>query len=186
MKVLTEKQTRVVVDPAARARTSLDQFTGTVTAVSRVLDKVAGLGLVLIMLLVVANIIFRVVFNSPITGTIEYVGFLTAAVIGLSLAYCAVQNAHIAVNLVVDRFPVRWRGVVDVAMHILSAVFWGLGAWHMLQYARSLVANGVVSPTTQTPFYPFVYCVGLGLLALSLVMLVKSIEVIKRRQVIDE
>jgi len=50
----------------------------------------------------------------------------------------------------------------------------------MVEYAQSLAASGVVSPTTQTPFHPFVYLVSLGLFVLCLVLLVRLIDSIKR------
>lgn len=156
------------------------QFAGIVTGLSRFLDKIAGFCMVTVMVLVVSNILLRAVFHHPILGTYEYVVFLTAAMIGLSLAYCAVQNAHIAVSFVVDRFPLRLQAVVDVVMNVVNLLFWALCAWQVAKYARTLAASGVVSPTSQIPFYPFIYLVAFGLSVLCLVILLKVIESVKQ------
>jgi len=144
------------------------------------MDRIAGLCLVSVMVLVVANILLRTIFNRPILGIIEYVGFLTAATIGLSLAFCAVQNAHIAVSFVVERFPARMRATIDVLVNTLACGFWGLTAWQLWVYAGSLAASGVVSSTAQVPYYPFVYLVSVGLFALSMVLLAQLVDSVKR------
>ncbi|VFU12310.1 TRAP-type C4-dicarboxylate transport system, small permease component (fragment) [anaerobic digester metagenome] len=65
-------------------------------------------------------------------------------------------------------------------MNLCAFVFWVLAAWHIGSYANSMVVNGVVSPTAQVPFYYFIYLIALGLLALCLVLLVRTIESIKK------
>ena len=158
----------------------MKQFAGFVTGFSRLLDRLAGLCLVSVMVLIVTNILSRSLLKRPILGTYEFAGYLTAAVIGLALAYCAVQNGHIAVTFVVDRLPRRAQACVDAAMNLCAFLFWVLAAWHLGSYAHSMAVNGVVSPTTQMPFYYFIYLIALGLLALCLVLLVKTIESIKK------
>lgn len=155
-------------------------FSGLVTEFSKLLDKLAGFCMVLLMLLVVSNVVLRAVFKSPILGTYEYVGFLTAVMIGLALAYCAVQNGHIAIGLMVDRLCCRTQAGVDIMVNATALGFWGLAAWYIARYAGSMTASGVVSPTTQTPFYPFVYLVAFGLLALCLVLMVRLVESVKK------
>ncbi|MDD4238422.1 MAG: TRAP transporter small permease [Desulfotomaculaceae bacterium] len=154
----------------------MNKFTGLVTELSRVLDKIAGLCLVAVMALIVANILLRAIFKSPILGTIDYVTFLTAVMIGLSLAYCAVQSGHIAVDFFVERLPLKIQAVIDMVMGLLTLTFWGLCVWQTAVYANRMAVTGVVSPTTQTPVYPFIYLVDVGLLALCLVLLVRTGE----------
>ena len=180
MNVIAGEKAARGVTMAARAKAGDQLFAGCVKSLSQWLDRIAGLCLAGIMVLVVANIILRAIFNSPILGTIDYVGFLAALAIGLALAYCAVQNAHIAVDFVVERLPHKLQAIVDSLINIIALGFWGLVSWKMFEYARSLAASGVVSPTTQTPFHPFVYLVSLGLFVLCLVLLVRLIDSIKR------
>jgi TRAP-type C4-dicarboxylate transport system permease small subunit len=128
------------------------------------------------MVLIVVNIILRAVFNKPIIGTIDYVMFLTALMIGLSLAFCAVQKAHIAVDFLMERLPLKLQAVIDMVMGILSLVFWSLCTWQTTVYANKMAVAGVVSSTTQTPVYPFIYMIAFGLLALTLVLLSNTVE----------
>lgn len=154
----------------------MDKFTGTVTGFSRALDKIAGLCMFSIMLLIVANIVLRAVFNHPLLGAYDYVVFLTVLTIALSLANCAIQNGHIAVDFVVDRLPVKVQAVIDLVMNAAAMFFWLLCAWQIGIYAKSMAVSGVVSSTAQIPVYPFIYLVAIGLLALSMVLLVRTME----------
>lgn len=158
----------------------MEKFTGLVTGLSRIFDKIAGLCMVSVMVLVVSNILLRVLFKNPILGTYEYVVFLTVATIGLSLANCAVQNGHIAVSFVVDRLPIKIQVVVDLIMNAAALFFWSLCVWQVGVYAKKMAESGVVSPTSQIPLYPFIYLVAFGLLALCLVLLVRTAESIQK------
>lgn len=141
-----------------------------VTRLSRILDKIAGLCIASAMVLVVANVILRAVFHRPILGAYELVGFLTALGIALALAQCAVENGHIAVTFIVDRFPVKLQAIIDLATGGAALVFWAVCAWHLGKEAGNMTISGVVSSTAQIPVAPVIYLVGLGLAALSLVL----------------
>lgn len=155
-------------------------LTKLVTGLSLGLDKIAGGCMVAVMMLVVTNIMLRAIFNRPILGTYEYVVFLTAVLIGLSLAHCALQKGHIAVDFIVDRFPPKVQIYVDALMNTAAFIFWFVCAWQIAVYAQSMTARGLVSPTTQIPVAPFIYLVAFGLLALSLVLLLRTVESVQK------
>ena len=147
---------------------------------SIILDRVAGFCMFSIMGLVVINVLLRTIFNSSILGTYEYVGFLTAAMIGLSLANCAYTRSHIAVDYFMERLSINTQKVTEVITTGIALLFWILSAWHLSKYAYTLSMKDVVSPTTQAPFYYFIYLVAFGLLAMGLVLLANLIEYLKR------
>jgi len=152
----------------------MKKLEGLVTGLSRILNNIAGFCMVLVMALVVVNILLRALFKHPILGAYEYVVYTTAVMIGLTLAYCAVQNGHIAVDFIVERLPLKAQAVIDTLINATALLFWAACAWQTCDYAQRMTVNGVVSPTTQIPVAPFIYLVAFGLLALSLVLLVKT------------
>lgn len=158
----------------------MDQLTGFVGRFSRAMDRIAGFCMVTAMVLVVSNILLRALFNRPILGTYDYVVLLNAVMIGLALAYCAVQNGHIAVGFLVERLPSRAQTAIDIVMNIAALTFWALCAWQIAVYAGMMAASGVVSPTSQIPVYPFIYLLALGILALSLVILARTVQYIMK------
>ncbi|MCL6446861.1 MAG: TRAP transporter small permease [Armatimonadetes bacterium] len=142
-----------------------------VTKISQILDRIAGWALVATMVLVVGNIILRL-FKRPIEGTYEWVGFLTTLVIGLAVAYCAVSNGHIAITFLTERLSPRVQAGIDLAVGLVSLGFLLLVSWQLTGYAASMIQSGEVAPTTNVPFYPFIYLAAFGFLVYCLVILV--------------
>lgn len=144
---------------------------GLVENLSRVMDRIAGFCIVVMMLLIVSNIILRAVFKQPLVGTIDYVNILIALTIGLSIAYCAVQDGHIAIGFIMDKMPAPVVTLVDLIINLIALVFWALVTWYMLGFAQSMNTNGLVASTSQIPLAPVVYVIALGLMAVCLVIL---------------
>ena len=140
------------------------------------LDFLAGLVLAFTAILVVANIMGRALFSKPILGTYEMVGYLTAAVVGLALARCAVENGHIAIDFLVDRLAIKLRSIINLVINIPVMIFLMLASYHLFAYGQRIAASGAVSSTTQIIFYPFIYLVALGMLFLALVVVVKTAD----------
>lgn len=151
----------------------LKHLFGIVKGVSSILDKLAGLCIFSVMLLIVTNIILRTVFNQPILGTYELVGFLTAMGVALALAHCAFQEGHIAVSFIMERFPLKIQAITAVFVSVVSLVFWVATVWSLGKFAYAMKIRGLVSPSAEIPVYPFIYLVAFGLLGLCLVLLLK-------------
>lgn len=151
-------------------------FETLIDRISRFLDFAAGLILAATAALIVANILGRAILNTPILGTYEMVGFFTAGAVGLALARCALENSHIAVEFIMDRFPQPVQKVVQLITGIPVIGFIIFTAYNLFLYGARIAASGEVSPTTQMAFYPFIYMVALGFLALSLVLVLKLVQ----------
>lgn len=159
----------------------METFKAIVHTASRVIDGVAGLALGGVAVLVTANILLRTLLNRPIVGTYELVGYLTAAAIGLSLAHCAVQNSHIAVDFVMGRLAKSRQRLIEIITHLPILVFLSLVTYHLTRYGARVASSGEVSPTTQLAFYPFIYLVALGFLVLSLTVLLRLLQLFQGR-----
>ncbi|MGI5912353.1 MAG: TRAP transporter small permease [Syntrophomonadaceae bacterium] len=155
-------------------------YAGIVENISRLLDKIAALGIVLIMLIVVSNIILRVLFKQPILGTVDYVNILSAISIGLAVAYCAFQNGHIAIEYLINKMSKKSSEVAALLVNLLALGFWSLASWQMGQLARSMSENGLVSTTSLVPLSPVVYAITLGFVVICLVLLLNVISSVKK------
>jgi len=144
-----------------------------VTKLNRGLDFLAGLILAATVILVVANILGRALLQQSILGTYEMVGFLTAAVVGLSLGRCALENNHIAVSFILERLPGRIQRCIELFVGIPVFAFLLFVTYNLFTYGTRIALSGEVSPTTQLIFYPFIYLVALGFFVLALTVLLK-------------
>jgi TRAP-type C4-dicarboxylate transport system permease small subunit len=143
---------------------------------SRAFDLLAGLILAGTALLVVANVIGRTLLDYSILGTYEMVGFLTASAVGLSLARCAVENGHIAIEFILEKFTPRIQRLIEIVLAVPSIVFLGFAAYNLFAYGLRIAHTGEVSPTTQMIFYPYIYLVALGFLLLTLVVFMQFLK----------
>ena len=78
----------------------------------------------LLMVLTVANIVLRDIFNKPIRGTPELSEFIMVIVIFLALAWCAITRQHVRVELVVTRLPLRVQIILNsITLFITLGIF---------------------------------------------------------------
>lgn len=148
----------------------MDSFEKFVYKFSRFLNILSGISLVALMGLVFVNVALRALWQ-PILGAYEFVGFLSSITIALALAHCAANNGHVAITLFVDILPERVQTLLDMMVGILGTVLFTVLFWQCVKYAFVMYHSGEVSPTTETPLYPFLLVVSFGLLMLALVLL---------------
>ena len=141
-----------------------------------VLNNLAEVALVGTMLLIVSNVVLKVFFKSPIKGTYELIGLFTTIFFSFCLAYCAVEGGHITVDYFAKYFTSLTLKTIDLVVNIISFVFWLLASGYLFRYAYIMYIRGEATVTTFTPHYPFVFCVAIGVFALSLVLLEKIIK----------
>lgn len=147
---------------------------------SRILDHIAGIFLFLVMMLVVFNVLLRSIFNAPITATYDLVGMFTSVGIGLSLAYCAIQKGHIAIDYFIDKFPPGFRLFLDFCTHFISIIFLVIASWQLTKLGYNMTITGEKSASAMIPYYPFIYIVAFGMFIFSIIVLLQMVEIIKR------
>ncbi|MFQ3789604.1 TRAP transporter small permease [Halomonas sp. A29] len=150
--------------------------------VSRLLLALAGGALLAMMLLVVANIVMRQVASS-FGGTTEVVGWLTAVVVALSLAYAQATKAHIDLDMLVARLPQRLQHGIQALVLLVSLLFFAMVAFKLWQYGLLAMQRGTVSQSLRLAIYPIIYLVAFGFTAFCLVLLVDVLECLKKGRV---
>lgn len=157
----------------------MDKIKSTFTGAAKILDYAAGALIVVTMVLTVTNIVLRICFKSPILGAYEFTGFLAALIIGLAISYCAVQNGHIAVDFIIEKLPSPLAKAIDGVTNTISGIFLGFFSWRIFAYGIALMKSNEVSPTTRTPFYYFVYLLGICFLLLCGITFFKAFDLAK-------
>lgn len=111
--------------------------------------------IVVIMLLTVADVLMRLIFNHPILGVSEYSQMLMAIIL-LAAGYTAMQDGHIKVDLVMNKLSEKVQKIFTIIASILAAAIGGLIASRTyVEVARGIrehqtyVSLGIV----KWPFY---------------------------------
>ena len=157
----------------------LDKLSG---KVADGLTLLAGVFLVAMMILACANMILRAVW-APVQGTFELMGFMGAVVAAFSLAFAQRKKAHIAVGILLARFPAPFRRLADAATSFLSCGFFLLCGMETYKWASFLVETGELSETLQIVYHPFVFAAAAGCFALAFVLLVDTLKVLTAEKV---
>jgi TRAP-type C4-dicarboxylate transport system permease small subunit len=178
MEMPPKDQKPVPANKPENGRGFLSMLDKGVGLLSKILFWIAGVALVGMLLLIVADVIGIKIFNSPVPGGIETVAFLAAIAIGFAVAHTQVQRGHVAVEFIVERFPRRLKMVTEIFTVVLGVCLAGTVAWYSFKYGMRLRDTGQVSMTQKIPYYPFVYGIGTCFVVLFLVLvsdLAKSI-----------
>ena len=103
--------------------------------IARALLTIAAVLAFSLCFLVCADVIGRVVFNSPVKGTPEIVSFSIVIILWLQAAYAIRSGGMIWVDAVHGHFPPRVQNALDVLGALLGVAFFALICWGSLDPA---------------------------------------------------
>ena len=122
------------------------------------------------MFLTATDVILRYVFNRPISGAYEVIEYMMAILIPFGLGYCALQGGHVAVDLVVSRFPKKIQSIIGSITTLICLGLFILITWQNVIYIGENFESKLTSAVLLIPVYPFVAAVAIGSAALCLAL----------------
>lgn len=128
----------------------------------------AGLALVAMLVLTVADIAGRTLFNNPVPGTVEVTALILVVVVFLGMGYSEDLGDHITVDLLYVRVGKRFKAVLDVFANILSIIVIGLMSFQIYHFALRQRDSGAETPVLQWPIWPFAIIAAFGTLLYSI------------------
>jgi len=152
---------------------------------SRILSYLAIVLLMLLMLLTVADVFMRYVFNSPILGSQEIAKLIMVCLV-IGMAWCALRGEHIKVDLVMRRFPPMVQGIVKIITLLGSLVMCAIITWRsyltaVVHLQRGEVTSSIFPAPTFPSYALFVLGWGIFSLAIATLLIQKIVEVVKNR-----
>jgi TRAP-type C4-dicarboxylate transport system permease small subunit len=135
------------------------------------LNVIAGFCLAVMMALTGVDVGLRYFFNYPIPGSYEITAYIMPAVVAFGLAYCALGDGHVQVDLFTSNLPQRIQNILrSVADFVMFAVY-ALITWQAIVRVKELMASQQHSEVLYLPIFPFVIVVAVGCAVFSLVAL---------------
>lgn len=116
-----------------------DAATATLTRLRRVLERVSAAaalfgGAVLgAAALFVAVAVLAAAAGAPILGDVEVVEFAAGVAVASFMAWCQINNGHVAITTFTDGAPPRLRAALDTLAAALVAVVVTVLTWRLLQ-----------------------------------------------------
>ena len=150
--------------------------------VLKLMHIVAFIALMVMMFTVVANILGRIFFRSPVIGTLEIAGFCGVVFVSAAIGLAQKERRNIYVDVIAQRFSKSFRRITDSFTYFLSLVAVGILFWTV---ADSAIEAFVVNDRTLTlsvHTFPFRGIWTVGLLILFLFLLRHFVEFVKGEQ----
>nr|WP_299844602.1 TRAP transporter small permease [uncultured Jannaschia sp.] len=130
-----------------------------------------GVGVVLMMLNIVADVASKLLWNAPIQGTVEVSSYYyMILLVMLPMAFVEMQDEQISVDLLFDRFPEIVQRALLVLTGLAAAAILSVMAWRTgLDAIRAIRVSEVVMGSREVVVWParMVLPLGFGLAALA-------------------
>ena len=132
------------------------------------------------MLLTAIGVCLRYVFNSPITGSFELVELMMALIVPFSIVFCASENGHVQVDIIIEHFSPGIRSFFVFIGNVLSFVLFVLITWQSIIYIAGEYKSGVTSAVLYIPVYPFIGVMAVAFVVLCFLLLAEILTYIIR------
>lgn len=113
----------------------------------------------------------RYIFKHPMPGSMELTEVFMAMVVGLSLAYCALEKGHVRVDVILSRLPPRTQIYLDFVAHFVFLGLFVIMTWRTLLRSLTMIKQDLITQVLFIPVPPFAFIVTIGFAVLCIVLL---------------
>lgn len=131
----------------------------------------AATAMVGLMFLTVVDVALRKM-GMQVAGSFEFIGWLSAMAMGLSLGYVQIHKGHVAITAISERFRGRTAAAADFVNSSLSLILVVLLTYYTFRLGIIQQASGSLSETLRVLVYPWVFILAMGMGGLGLALLV--------------
>lgn len=138
---------------------------------ARALAEAGGLVVLLMMLVSVADVVLRYVFNAPLASGYEIVQFAMVLVVYSGIAWCGVAGGHVSIDFLgtlLDRPGARW---INVLVRLAGGLLFLVVAWETAGTAIGAWRDAASSNMLRIPYWPFHGAVAVGAALFAAVLL---------------
>lgn len=158
-----------------------------VRGVSESLRAVGEVGIVSMMLIVIADVAMRSIFNAPILGTLEVVTYwcmVTVSFVGMWLAQK--RNEQISVTMLTDRFSAQGQLLHRLFGNLLTFLFLLAVGWYGWSSALDNMARGEFTGATHVLIWPMRFLVPIGMLAFIITLVIQTVDEFRQTHAAEE
>lgn len=139
----------------------------------------ALIALLTMWFLTCSDIVLRY-FGHPIFGSFEIVQFLLALIIGFAVAYTQRSKGHIAIEILVSRFPQRTQAIIDSVNYIFTIGVVSVIIWQCVKLGVHMWKVNQLSMTLRLPLFPVLWAIALAFALFLLVVLADLADALAR------
>ena len=152
-----------------------DSMVKVLSPVSAMLSKIGSGVLVLMVLITVADVIGRKLFNLPVKGAYELGEMLLVVVVFLNLPNTEMQEGNVTIDILFVMFGQKTQRIVESLMYVLFLVMSILFTWQLFVLATEEASGGFTSTILNIPTSPVIYIGSFGCGILTFVVFARLI-----------
>ena len=108
------------------------------------------------------------VFGHPIRNVTEFVTYMNVPVVFFCIGFVQLDRGHTHIDLIYRRFPMIVHRIIHIVGYIVGAAVCGFAGWRgMVLALQKLNTMTYASGPTSFLIWPFVVCIGVGYLVLT-------------------
>src|SRR5262245_16950011 len=130
----------------------------------RIIERIAGLFLALVALLIFASVVLRYGFSINLPDAFDFSAYLQGIAIFWGLAVTTYRGGHISVDLFWEAAGTRGKWLIDLFACAAVTVFFALFALRLFVRLPSVVDSNQVTNDLAVPIWPFYFAASLGVL----------------------
>lgn len=148
--------------------------------IGQAVEKFGMLGVAVVVMMVfytTADVTLRYFFNKPIADVYELTGFMMLIVGCLTIAWCALTDQHVKVDILVKLLSPRLQNILMLINNLLVSGVSLLMVVQTFKFGMYMLETGAHTTLVKMPYYPFYFIMALGFCLLffaMLMMLVRS------------
>jgi len=131
-----------------------------------------------------ADVVSYKFLRFPFVWGYDMVSFTLLISLAAAGSVTLINDRHLSVDVLVDKFPKRVQAVVESVVSLLSLTVAVAVVWYGILYGLSLKTLGQISLTTGLPLYPLAFVIAAGFVPIALLFFVKILKsILSLRQV---
>ena len=134
-------------------------------AITQMAEKMGMIAIVVVVIMVfftTTDVILRYFFNAPISEVYEITGFMMLICGCLTLAWCALTDKHVRVDIVVRLMSPRIQEILNTLNYLMVAGACILITVASYKFALYMMETGAHPTLIKIPYYPFYFIVAIG------------------------
>lgn len=147
--------------------------------IGQVTAAIAMAMIVCLIAVMIFEVVARRVFNSPTIWAIDITYMTNGTLFLIGAAYTLQKNAHVRIDFLSSRFPVRVQHFINLAFYlcIFLPALWLTSHATVLKAYKAYVRGTLENMSTWEPVvWPFLTGIALGVVGLTLQIIIESIR----------
>jgi TRAP-type C4-dicarboxylate transport system permease small subunit len=131
------------------------------------------------MCILTANIVGRTLFAQPVLGAVELTELIVVLLVSMSIGFTEKEKGNVTIDLIIRRFPPRFRFFLDFCMRLVGAAAIALLTYGVWKKAFEDFTKGEVTEVWSVPLWTAEVAIMLGCVGCCVYVVLNALKSVK-------